>query len=138
MTEYEYTIERGWDAHTHMAYDPDVYSTPEAALTAAGASFHPDADCVVRREVGSTVWGYWEEDQTYDRATKLAEYREAYLERKRVEALYAPAKSSALPGNRRVKTSGPFVSAAEGVSIWYLTAGSYDIPKMLAERERGR
>ena len=73
----EYTIERGWDQWTFAGYLPSTHSTPEEAIEACGVTFHPDFDSVVRREVGTEKWEYSEEDQKYDRAQKIDEYRAA-------------------------------------------------------------
>lgn len=78
MTKLQFTVEYGWDAHISAGYDPKVYQSPEEAVEAQGVRFHPDFDSVVRREVGTVEWRYSSEDQKYDRAEKIQQYREAH------------------------------------------------------------
>ena len=73
----EYTIEVGYDTHVSAGHESYVASTPEEAIERRGTNFHPDFNCVVRREIGTTQWHYYPEDQVYNYSEKLKQYREA-------------------------------------------------------------
>jgi len=129
----EYTIEIGWDAHVHAGYANYVTSTPEEAIDLRGTDFHPDCDSVVRREVGTEQWTYHPDDQKFDRAEKVAEYRAALAERQRRD--YRPKHSSALPSNRRVNTHGRFLTDGAPLVTWNWIKGEFSHIRRFPQEE---